>query len=179
MNSSSYLQFLRFYSSKYHINSLVEFPCFKKQFVARRLQYIADSSISEGDVSTLMHFVLLSGSANIGFSSKFLYMYTSFNTFDRSITSKAGNVSGYSPEKLGVWSVLTSTDSRIEKKYSIKSPLIQSVRKLFRRSGLDFYVDQASFTINFEFRGVVNRSSWSKENEILIRFFGFPLRITN
>lgn len=179
MNSSSYLQFLRFYSSKYHINSLVEFPCFSNEFATRKLQYIADGSISEVDVSTLMHFVLLSGSANIGFSSKFLYMYTSFNTSDRNTTGKVSSISSYSPEKLGVWSVLTTTNSSVEKKYSIKSPLIQSVRKLFRRSGLDFYVDQASFTINFKFRGVVNRSSWSKENEILIRFFGFPLRITN
>ena len=66
----------------------------------------------------------------------------------------------YVPEKSGAWSTGTALpELRVEKKYSVKSPLIQSVRKIFRRSGLDFYVDQASFTINYQFRGAVARSS--------------------
>lgn len=150
MNSLNYSQFLRLCSSKYLSNSSVNLPQVRNQFIARKVQYIPDSSISEGDVSTLIHFILLSQSVNLGFSSKFLCMYISFDIFGED--KQRGMSATYIPEKIGVWTIGSSSSGlQFEKKYSVKSPLIQSVRKLFRRSGLDFYVDQASFTVNFQF----------------------------
>lgn len=58
------------------------------------------------------------------------------------------------------------------KKYIIKSPLIQSLRKLLRKDGVDFYIDQSTVVLNLNFLG-----SGVKQLEIFVRFFGFPLRV--
>lgn len=180
MHSVNYYQFLRLYSSKYTSNSSIGLPRVQNQFISRKVQYISDSSILEEDVSTLIHFALLTKSINVGFSSKFLYMYTSFKGLISDRLPAIGTAVTYIPNKLGVWSIGTSLKRpQLEKKYTVKSPLIQSVRKLFRRSGVDFYVGQSSFIINYRFKEGLQKSLWSKENEMMIRFFGFPLRITS
>jgi len=176
MNSVVYSQFLRLYTSK-HTNLLKSYPKLCNKTMLRRLDYI-EPNLSESDISTLLNTIILSGAVNVGFSHKFLQIRVATRQCTFISESQKHDNRLYQPRG-GVWSVGTYTGTNTFtciKKYTVKSSLTQSLRKLFRKEDVDFYVDQASLIIKFNLSG--NSNSLFKDGEILIRFLGFPLRIT-
>jgi hypothetical protein len=156
----------------------MKYPKLKNASIIRKLQY-AESVVSEEDVSTLLNFIVLSESVNLGFSRKFLQIQISGKQNILTTAVSRSTVKLYRP-KGGAWVIGTQANAgefTCTKKYSIRSPLTQALRKLFRRENIDFYVDQASLVVKLSFDG--SRQNSCKDGEILVRFFGFPIRVTS
>lgn len=163
LNSNIYFQFLRFYTSKCNKIIVSNLPKVCAQTFGKELRY-TEVGLSEDDISAFFNFIFAAKSSNVGFSRKFLkLMLSNKNLRSAELLVPVGNA----------WAVpsIDNTSIVISKKYVINSDLITSLRKLLRKEGIDFYLDQSSFVLR-----LVVASCGSKDAEILVRFFGIPIR---
>lgn len=173
-----YFQFLRIYSSKF-VDVHQGYPRLAGQTILKNLRYSSEGLV-EDDVSILFNLSSLSATSSIsvGFSKKRVQLQASVtNTSSNELLEYLFQNHG-----ANAWAkamlLRNSRSSKCvvaSKKYILKTPVLLILRKLLRQEGVDFYLDHVPVVVSW---CLLDDSQRHKVLEAFIRFYGFPLRIT-